>query len=119
MAEITRQADTLRHLHHGAAPLLLPNAWDVASARAVEEAGYPVIATSSYAVAASLGVPDADTMGPELAFGAIARIVASVDAPVTADLEGGYQLPAGELVDRLLSAGAVGCNLEDTDHHGP
>jgi 2-methylisocitrate lyase-like PEP mutase family enzyme len=118
MTELTDQADTLRRLHHGAAPLLLPNAWDVASARAVAETGFPVVATSSHAVAASLGVPDADTMAPDVAFGVIARIAAAVDVPVTADIEGGYQLPAPELVDRLLSVGAVGCNLEDTDHHG-
>ena len=115
---LSHQAQTLRSLHRGPEPLLLPNVWDVASARAVTEAGFPVIATSSHAVAASLGFPDADAMPTDVAFGAIARIAASVDLPVTADLEAGYQLPAPELVERLLDAGAVGCNLEDTDHHG-
>lgn len=117
-AELARQADALRRFHFGPEPLLLPNVWDVASARAVAEAGFPVIATSSYAVAASVGAPDSDAMPPELAFGVIARVAASVEAPVTADLEAGYRLPPGELVERLLQAGAVGCNLEDTDHHG-
>ncbi len=57
-------------------------------------------------------------MPPQMAFEVIQRIAASVDLPVTADLEAGYQLPAKELVHRLIEAGAVGCNLEDTDHHG-
>jgi 2-methylisocitrate lyase-like PEP mutase family enzyme len=98
---------------------VLPNAWDVASARAVAGAGFPVIATSSHAVAASLGYPDSDAMPAQTAFEAVARIAAGVDLPVTADIEAGYRLPAADLVDRLLDAGAVGCNLEDTDHHGP
>jgi 2-methylisocitrate lyase-like PEP mutase family enzyme len=119
MTHLVHQAQTLRRLHYGSEPLLLPNVWDVASAKAVAEAGFPVIATSSHAVAASLGFADADVMPAEAAFDAIARIAAGVTLPVTADLEAGYQLPAGQLVERLLDAGAVGCNLEDTDHHGP
>ncbi len=106
-------------MHKGSGPLLLPNAWDVATAQAVAGAGFPVIATTSLAVAASLGFPDTDTMPADVAFAAIARIARSVDLPVTADIEAGYQLPAAKLVERLLDAGAVGCNLEDTDHHGP
>jgi 2-methylisocitrate lyase-like PEP mutase family enzyme len=118
MADLVQNAQNLRALHHGSQPLLLPNAWDVSSAQIVAEAGFPVIATSSHAVAASLGFPDADAMPAEAAFAAVARIAAGVDLPVTADLEAGYGLPAGEFVERLLAAGAVGCNLEDTDHHG-
>lgn len=118
MTDRVYQAETLRSLHHRSEPLLLPNVWDAASAHAVARAGFPVIATSSFALAASLGFPDADTMPAEAAFAAIARIASGVDVPVTADLEAGYQLPAHELIERLLGAGAVGCNLEDTDHHG-
>ena len=117
-ADLVQKAELLRSLHHGSQPLLLPNAWDVASARAVEKAGFPVVATSSYAIAESLGQPDSDAMPPDLAFGVIDRVANAVAAPVTADLEAGYQLPATELVQRILEAGAVGCNLEDTDHHG-
>lgn len=115
---LTRQAQTLRDLHRPGEPLLLPNAWDAASARAVAEAGFPVIATSSFAVAASLGFPDADSMPADVAFATIARIASGVDLPVTADIEAGYERSADDLVARLLAAGAVGCNLEDTDHHG-
>lgn len=77
-----------------------------------------MVATSSAAVAGSLGYPDTDSMPPDEAFAAVGRIAAAVSVPVTADVEGGYGLPEDELVDRLFAAGAVGCNLEDTDHHG-
>ena len=60
--DLASKADTLRHLHHGTRPLVLPNAWDVASARLVEGAGFPVVATSSAAVARTLGYEDDDTM---------------------------------------------------------
>jgi 2-methylisocitrate lyase-like PEP mutase family enzyme len=118
MTDPVQLARTLRGLHHGSKPLLLPNVWDAASATAVEEAGFPAIATSSLAVAASLGFPDTDVMPAAAAFDAISRISSAVDLPVSADLEAGYRLPAMELVERLVEAGAVGCNLEDTDHHG-
>jgi 2-methylisocitrate lyase-like PEP mutase family enzyme len=98
--------------------LVLPNAWDVASARLVVKAGFAVVATSSGAITATLGYQDNDAMPVDEAFGVVARIARSVSVPVTADVEAGYQLSPRELVERLLDAGAVGCNLEDTDHHG-
>jgi 2-methylisocitrate lyase-like PEP mutase family enzyme len=67
------------------------------------------------AIAASLGYKDNDSMPDEEAFGVVARIARSVSVPVTADVEAGYRLSPKELVKRLLDAGAVGCNLEDTD----
>jgi 2-methylisocitrate lyase-like PEP mutase family enzyme len=115
---LAAQADALRRLHAGPRPLVLPNAWDVASARLVVKAGFPVVATSSGAIAASLGYEDNDSMPADEAFGVIARITRSVSVPVTADIEAGYRLSPEDLVERLLTAGAVGCNLEDTDHHG-
>ncbi|CAA9545970.1 MAG: Carboxyvinyl-carboxyphosphonate phosphorylmutase [uncultured Thermomicrobiales bacterium] len=115
-ATLSEQAVLLRDLHHGARPLVLPNAWDVASARLVEKAGFPVIATSSGAIASSLGYEDTNSMPVEEAFGAVARIAQNVSIPVTADMEGGYHLSPVEFVTRLLDAGAVGCNIEDTDH---
>lgn len=111
-------AAELRSLHLGMDLLVLPNAWDAASARLVVEAGYPVVATSSGAISASLGYEDNDTMPVVEAFSALARVARAVDVPVTGDIEAGYRLPPPELVDSLLTAGAVGCNLEDTDHHG-
>lgn len=111
-------ADDLRALHRPGDPLVLANAWDAASARIVAEAGFPAVATSSAAVAEVHGAPDADVLDPELAFGAVREIAAAVSVPVTADMEAGYRLDPGEFARRLLDAGAVGCNLEDTDHHG-
>jgi 2-methylisocitrate lyase-like PEP mutase family enzyme len=115
--KLAEQADALRHLHAGPRPLVLPNAWDVASARLVVKAGFSVIATSSGAIAATRGYEDNDSIPVNEAFGVIDRITRSVSVPVTADVEAGYGLSPKELVARLLDAGAVGCNLEDTDHH--
>ena len=118
VGRLAERAEVLRRLHREPRPLVLPNAWDVASARLVVKAGFPVVATSSGAIAATLGYEDNDSMPVDEAFGVVARIARSVSVPVTADVEGGYRLPPAELVERLLDAGAVGCNLEDTDHHG-
>lgn len=110
-------ADALLAAHHGSEPLVLANVWDAASARIVEETGFPFIATSSRAVAGVLGTQDNDSNDPDVIFDFIGRITGAVSCPVTADLEAGYRLDPSELVDRLLGCGAVGCNLEDTDHH--
>jgi 2-methylisocitrate lyase-like PEP mutase family enzyme len=118
MSGLAEVADAFRALHTAPTLLVLPNAWDVASARAVQDAGFPAVATSSGAVARTLGFDDGEAMPAEEAFAAVARITRAVDVPVTADLEAGYGLGAEEYVDRLLGAGAVGCNYEDTDHHG-
>ena len=112
------RADALRALHHRARPLVLANAWDARSARLVVAAGFPVVATSSAALVASLGYEDGSQADPDAVFAALARITRAVDVPVTADIEDGYGLPAAELAQRLVHAGAVGCNLEDSDH-GP
>ncbi|WP_328689498.1 isocitrate lyase/phosphoenolpyruvate mutase family protein [Streptomyces caniferus] len=105
----------LRALHHGPRlPLVLPGPWDAASARVFADAGFPALATPSAGIAASLGYEDGRTPADEM-FAAVARIVRSVDIPVSADVEAGYGLSAKELVGRLADTGAVGCNLEDTD----
>jgi 2-methylisocitrate lyase-like PEP mutase family enzyme len=109
------QADALRALHVPGHPLVLPNAWDAASATMVVDAGFPVIATSSAATAAVLGYPDGEATPVEEVLAAVARIVRAVSVPVTVDFERGYRLPAAELVERLAGTGAVGLNLEDSD----
>jgi len=109
-------AAKLRALHVPGKPLLLPNVWDADTARIVEEASFPVVATSSIAVASSLGYPDGEGAPVDEMFAAAARIAGAVAVPVTVDAESGYGLGAAEFVDRLLGTGAVGCNLEDTDH---
>jgi 2-methylisocitrate lyase-like PEP mutase family enzyme len=114
--DLANQSEMLRSLHVPGDPLVLPNAWDVASARAVVAAGFPVVATTSGGVAATLGYEDEEAAPAEEMLAAAARIARSVDVPVTVDAEAGYGMEAGELVASLRSAGAAGCNLEDTDH---
>ncbi|NJP41873.1 isocitrate lyase/PEP mutase family protein [Actinacidiphila epipremni] len=114
----TGHAAVLRGLHQGRAagdPLVLPGPWDAASARAFADAGFPALATPSAGVSASLGYEDGQGTPPAEMFAAIRRITRAVDVPVSADVEAGYGLPAAELVERLLEAGAAGCNLEDSD----
>jgi 2-methylisocitrate lyase-like PEP mutase family enzyme len=107
-------ASALRATHAGPRPLVLPNVWDPVSARAFAEAGFGALATSSSAVAATLGYADGETPAAEM-LTAVARIASSVSVPVTADVETGYGLAPAELVARLLEAGVAGCNLEDSD----
>ncbi|HEY3611851.1 MAG TPA: isocitrate lyase/phosphoenolpyruvate mutase family protein [Pseudonocardiaceae bacterium] len=116
MKDLTALATTLRSLHRPGQPLVLPNIWDAASAKLVEAAGFPVVATSSAAVAESLGYADHQQAPADEMLAAAARIGRAVSVPVTVDAEAGYGLPADDLVGRLLAAGAVGCNLEDSDH---
>jgi 2-methylisocitrate lyase-like PEP mutase family enzyme len=115
-ADLQRRCDLLRSLHRPGDPLLLPNAWDVATARAVVDAGFPVVATTSGGVAGTLGYEDHEGAPGEEMLAAAARIARGVDVPVTVDAEAGYGMEPAELADALLSAGAAGCNLEDTDH---
>jgi len=115
MSDLKAHADLLRELHHGRI-LVLPNAWDEASAEVVAEAGFPVVATSSAAVADVLGYRDGEDAPWKEMFAAAARIARAVPVPVTVDAEAGYGLEPDELVGRLLEAGAVGCNIEDADH---
>jgi 2-methylisocitrate lyase-like PEP mutase family enzyme len=106
----------LRSLHRPGAPLVLPNAWDVATARAVVAAGFPVVATTSAGVAETLGYEDHEGAPGDEMLAAAARIARGVEAPVTVDAEAGYGMEPAELVAALQSLGAAGCNLEDTDH---
>ncbi|MBY8875991.1 isocitrate lyase/phosphoenolpyruvate mutase family protein [Micromonospora sp. PLK6-60] len=110
------QARRFRSLHRPGEPLVLPNAWDAASARLIAQAGATAIATTSAAVAWSAGASDGGALGPERALDLIARVAAAVGVPVTADIEDGYAAdPAGVggTIRRVRDAGAVGVNLED------
>jgi 2-methylisocitrate lyase-like PEP mutase family enzyme len=109
-------ADRLLALHEPGRPLILVNAWDVASALVVQRAGLLAIATSSSAVSTALGYPDGERIPPDEMLAAVARIAGRVSLPVTADLEAGYARDAegvGEVARGLLETGAVGLNLED------
>lgn len=110
------QAELFASLHQAGDPLLLANAWDVASAVAIAAAGAKAIATTSAGVAWSVGVPDGADLGAERAAAAISRIAAAVPLPVSADIEAGYgDSPdaVAATVRAVVEAGAVGVNLED------
>jgi len=117
MSELRRQkANLLRELHHRGKPLVLPNIWDVASARIIEDAGYEAIATTSAGIAFSLGYPDGQKISREEMLARVARIARAVKVPVTADVEAGYgnrPEDAAETARAVIEAGAVGMNLED------
>lgn len=108
--------EELRSLHVQGDPLLLPNAWDVATARAVVAAGFPVVATTSWGVALSLGFEDDERAPADEMIAAAARIARGVDVPVTVDFEAGYGMDPAAVVAALMDVGAAGCNLEDTDN---
>jgi 2-methylisocitrate lyase-like PEP mutase family enzyme len=108
-------ATTLRDLHVPGTPVVLPNAWDAASARMVEDAGFPAVATSSFATATILGYDDGEQAPVDDVLAAAARITRAVSVPVTVDFERGYRLAPAELVERFAAAGVVGLNLEDSD----
>jgi 2-methylisocitrate lyase-like PEP mutase family enzyme len=116
VTKLQGKCDLLRSLHRPGDPLLLPNAWDAATARAVVAAGFPVVATSSGGVAAALGYEDHEGAPAEEMLAAATRIARSVGVPVTVDAEAGYGMEPAELVASLRAAGAAGCNLEETDH---
>ncbi|TDC07062.1 isocitrate lyase/phosphoenolpyruvate mutase family protein [Nonomuraea longispora] len=108
------KAAALRALHVPGTPLVLPNVWDAASARAVQETGFPAVATGSAAVSRVLGYEDGEGAPPGEMMAAVTRVARAVDVPVTADVERGYGLGAAALAEALADAGAVGCNLEDS-----
>ncbi len=111
-----RKAEELRKLHGGPRVLVLPNAWDVASARVLEELGYPAIATTSAGVAFALGYPDGQRVSRDEMLEVVARIARAVHVPVTADMEAGYGITPKDMAETakaIVAAGAVGLNLED------
>jgi 2-methylisocitrate lyase-like PEP mutase family enzyme len=114
--DLESRCERLRSLHVPGTPLVLPNAWDLPSARAVAAAGFPVVATTSGGVAASLGSEDHERAGGDAMLAAAARIATGVNVPVTVDAEAGYRMEPADLVARLKEMGAAGCNLEDTNH---
>ncbi|MGH9558843.1 MAG: isocitrate lyase/PEP mutase family protein [Bryobacteraceae bacterium] len=111
---MNQHAEVLRRLHHAPPVLVLPNAWDAASARIFERSGFPSIATTSAGVAFALGYPDGQWVPRDEMVEVIGRIARAVKVPVTADVEAGYGDPVGT-ARSVWAAGAVGMNLEDTE----
>ncbi len=110
------KAERLRDLHKGPPILVMPNAWDAASARIFEAAGFPAVGTTSAGVASSLGYPDGERIPLEELIFVVRRITATVRIPVTVDAEAGFGANVEQVVETaraLLDAGAVGLNLED------
>src|SRR5213080_150661 len=121
MTQLNEKAETLRRLHAGPRVLVLANAWDVASARLVEEAGFPAVATSSAGVAFALGYPDGQRISRAEMLDMVRRVATAVKVPVSADVEAGYGTTpqaAAETARGVVAAGAVGMNLEDTGADG-
>ena len=120
-AKQTKMADRFRERHYTALPLLLPNVWDALSARIFALAGFDALATTSAGLAWALGYPDGEVAPWAEVVAATARIVRSVQVPVTADIEAGYGATPAEVaahVVEIIQTGVVGINLED-GLHGP
>lgn len=117
---MTTQYDKASHfhsLHRSGDPLVLFNIWDAGSAKTVADAGASALATGSWSVAAANGFPDGERVPSALVFDNLARITGACAVPVTVDLERGYD-DVDDTVRRAISAGAVGCNLEDGTAQG-
>ena len=111
-----RQASALLALHRPGDPAVLPTVWDAWSAKTVVDAGFAALTVGSHPVADSIGKPDGEGMTFDDLLARVAQITAAVDVPVSVDVESGYGESATRLIDGLLSAGAVGLNIEDTVH---
>lgn len=113
------KAEAFRRLHDRRNVLVLPNAWDVPSARVFEDEGFPAVATSSAGMMVSLGYPDGEEIPTEEFVSAVKRIARALAVPLSADLVGGFgDSPQGvaRSVKSVISAGAVGINIEDFVH---
>jgi 2-methylisocitrate lyase-like PEP mutase family enzyme len=116
LQEQRTKAEAFRAMHRGPNILILPNAWDVASARIFEEAGIAAIATTSAGIAFTLGYPDGQKISRDEMLSCVSRIATKVKIPVTADVEAGYgdrPEDAALTARGVIEAGAVGLNLED------
>jgi len=113
------KAEDFRALHHGKRILVLPNGWDVPSARVFEDAGFPAVATSSAGMLVSLGYPDGEVVGRDEFVSAVERIARVLSVPVSADIVAGFGKTTKEVVATvraILKTGAVGINIEDFAH---
>lgn len=116
MKSQVEKAEEFRSLHQAKHILVLPNAWDVPSARVFEDAGFPAIATSSAALSVSLGYPDGEKIGKDELFTVVRKIAGILTIPLSADVESGFGASIEQLSDtirRVIESGAVGVNIED------
>jgi 2-methylisocitrate lyase-like PEP mutase family enzyme len=104
---------SFRDLHHGPTPLLLPNAWDVASAVAFADAGFPAVGTTSFGVGAAAGHADGARASRD-ATTALVHALTALPAYVSADIEDGYADDPDEVAAYVAGLGAAGVNIEDS-----
>ncbi len=116
MTDLNARAEELLRLHHEGTPLVVPTVWDAWSAKVMADAGFSALTIGSHPLADSRGQRDNEGMTLADACDGIRRITGAVDIPMSADVESGYGTPPAELVERVLEAGAVGVNIEDTVH---
>jgi len=119
LQSLRKKAEDFRALHHGKQILILPNAWDVPSARVFEDAGFPAVATSSAGLMVSLGYPDGQVISRDEYMSAVGRISRILSVPLSADLVAGFGTTPKEVlatVREVLKAGAIGINIEDFAH---
>ncbi len=112
-----QKAESFRKMHDRSRILVLPNAWDVASAKIFEAAGFRAVATTSSGVANSLGYPDGEAVSRDEMLDVIRRIARGLKVPLSADIEAGYSSELDALkntIRAVIDAGAVGINLEDS-----
>lgn len=116
MSTLEKKAAMFQQYHVKGKPLVLVNVWDAGSAQAIQSVGATAIATGSWSVAAAHGESDGEVLPFQLVLANLARITASVELPVTIDIEGGYGRSASEVKENVLQViehGAVGINMED------
>src|SRR5207248_6787257 len=104
-------------MHYGPSMLILPNAWDAASARIFEQAGFRAIATTSSGLAAALGYPDGQRISRDMMVEVVERMTRVVECPITVDIESGFGNTIEEVLETVkavIAAGAVGINIEDS-----
>lgn len=115
-ADLGRKAAAFLALHQPGNPVVLPTVWDVWSAKLAVSAGFAAVTIGSKPVAESLGKSDGEGMPLAEVLGRARQITAAVDVPVSLDIESGYAALPAHLVEGLLEAGVVGCNIEDSVH---
>ncbi|WP_067532880.1 isocitrate lyase/PEP mutase family protein [Nocardia crassostreae] len=113
---LKEKAEVFLGLHKPGDPVILPTVWDAWSAKLVQEGGFAAITVGSHPLADSVGKGDGEGMDFADVTRRVREITAAVDIPVSVDLESGYGLKPGDLIEGLLEAGAVGFNIEDTVH---
>lgn len=116
MTSLSQKATTLLELHRPGHPVVLPTVWDAWSANLAASAGFDALTVGSHPVSDSIGKPDNEGITFDELVARVTQISAAVDVPLSVDIESGYGESPERLIEGLLSAGAVGLNIEDTVH---